>query len=618
MELLVLGPLDLMSEGQRIQLGGHRQRVVLAMLTLNANRVISVEQLADAAWGPAAPPTARAQIQTCVSSLRRLLAQARQPEAIETRDPGYLLHLPSEHLDLTCFQRLLAEASSCTREGELEEGLAKLRAALGMWRGEPLADLDSEVVRRYAVNLTERRREAQLERTRLEIELGSHAGAVAELHDMAAANPFSEEPHRLLMLALHRSGRQAEALDVYRRARSLFVHNLGIEPSQRLVDLEHTILNGDSSSAPVPNPPSQQVARVAEDIPHLLPADVGDFVGRSSELEVIANQLDTCFHSPPALPVLSISGPAGVGKSALAIHAAHAGAPRFVDGQLYASLRDSQPHGARVQLLYSLGVERSSIPDDPQLCAGLFRSKLAGKRILLILDDVLNEEQVSSLLPGSSTCAVIVTSRRRLAGLAGACRVDLSVFSDSQALNFLGRVVGVERVAAERGAAEDIVNSCDRLPLALRIAAARLVARPQWSLSQLAKRLSREGDPLHELSHGGMDLSTVISYSQHDLSPRSALLFRLLTLVESPTCTTGVAAALLGACHEEAQELLEGLVEAQLLQCVDAQQFRLPTLVRLHAKKLLLAEVPLASQRAALDRLHLAERDRELEPAWRR
>lgn len=617
MELKVLGPLDLVAEGQRIQLGGHRQRVVLALLALNANRVTSVDQLADAVWGPAAPLTARAQIQTCVSSLRRLLARAGQPEAIETRDPGYLLHMSPGQLDLTCFEGFLTEASAFTREGRLEEGLATLRAALGMWRGEPLADLDSEVIRRYAVNLTERHREAQLERTRLEIELGSHAEAVAELHELAAANPFSEEPHRLLMLALHRSGRQAEALDVYRRARISFVHHLGIEPSQRLVDLEHTILNGESSPAHVPDSTRRRVAHVAEGVPYLLPADVGDFVGRGDELRTVASHLDTSFSSA-ARPVLSISGPPGVGKSALAIHAAHACASHFVDGQLYASLRDSQPHEVRVQLLYSLGMERSSIPDDPRLCAGLLRSRLAGKQVLLILDDVVNEEQVSSLLPGSSTCAVIVTSRRRLAGLAGARRVDLSAFTDGQALEFLRRVVGAERVEAERRAAEDIVHSCDRLPLALRIAAARLVARPQWSLTQLATRLSRADDPLSELSHGVMDFSAIISYSQHDLTPGSALLFRLLTLVESATCTTWMAAALLGTCLDEAQDLLEGLADARLLQCTGVEQFRLPKLVRLHARRLLLADVPLASRRAALDRLHLAERDRGVEPALAR
>lgn len=606
MELKVLGPLDLIAEGQRIQLGGHRQRVVLAMLTLNANRVTSVDQLADAVWGSAAPPTARAQIQTCVSSLRRLLSQARHSEAIETRDPGYLLHLSPQHLDLTCFEQLLVQAASCTREGGLEEGLVTLRLALGMWRGEPLADLDSEVVRRYAVNLTERYREARLERARLEIELGGHAEAVAQLHEMAAADPFSEEPHRLLMLALHRSGRQAEALEVYRRARALFVDHLGIEPSRRLADLEHTILNGESRPALVRGSGGRRVPDVTGGVPRLLPADVGDFIGRGDELGVIGAHLDLSSHNALALPVLSISGPAGVGKSALAIHAAHACASKFADGQLYASLRESQPAAVRVQLLYSLGVARSSIPEDPQLCAGLFRSALAGKRILLILDDVLNEEQVSSLLPGSSTCAVIVTSRRRLAGLAGACRVELSAFSDDQALEFLRRVVGGERVEAERRAAEDIVDYCDKLPLALRIAATRLVARPQWSLTQLAKRLGPEGDRLRELSHGVMDLSAVLSHSQHDLAARSALLFRLLALGESATCTAWTAAALLDTRLDQAQELLEGLADAHLLQSGGTGQFRLPKLVRLHAKQLLLAEVPCAARGAATARLHSA------------
>ncbi|HEY0165696.1 MAG TPA: BTAD domain-containing putative transcriptional regulator [Jatrophihabitans sp.] len=606
MELKVLGPLDLVAEGQRIHLGGHRQRVVLAVLALNANRVSSVDQLADAVWGPASPPTARAQIQTCVSSLRRLLGRAGHPEAIETRDPGYLLHVSHDDLDLACFERLLTQASARTREGELEEGLAKLRMALGLWRGEPLADLDSEVIRRYALNLTERHRAAQLESARLEIELGSHVQAVAGLREMAATNPFSEEPHRLLMLALHRSGRQAEALEVYRRARTRFVGHLGIEPSKRLADLEHTILNGEDRSAGAPGSPGPRAAPVAQAVPRLLPADVGNFVGRRNELQMIAHHLASSARNGPALPVLSISGPAGVGKSALAIHAAHACAPRFVDGQLYASLRGSTPEEARIRLLCSLGVDRSLIPEDRQQSAGLLRSQLARKHILLVLDDVVNEEQVSSLLPSSSTCAVIITSRRRLLTLAGACRVELTVFSDDEALEFLRCAVGAGRVEAERQAAEDIVQYCDNLPLALRIAAARLVAHPQWSLTQLANRLSQEGDPLQELSHGAMDLSAVISDSQQDLDPQSALLFRLLTLVESPTYATWTAAALLGTDIDEAQRSLRELVEARLLQSAGDGQFGLATLVRLHAKRLLLTEVPPASRRAALGRLHSA------------
>jgi DNA-binding SARP family transcriptional activator len=586
------------------------------MLTLQANRVTSVDQLADAVWGPAAPPTARAQIQTCVSSLRRLFAEAGHPEAIETRAPGYLLHLSQHQLDLTRFERHLAQASSCTREGRPEEGLATLALALDLWRGEPLADLDSEVIRRHAVTLAERHREARLERARLEIEVGSHLEAVARLHHLIAADPYSEEPHRLLMLALHRSGRQAEALDVYRRARALFVDQLGIEPSQRLIDLEHMILNDEGRPAFAPDSPNRRESREPGEVPHFLPADVGDFVDRGDELRTIVQHFDMGAANALALPVLSISGPPGIGKSALAIHAAHACASLFVDGQLYASLQDSEPDEVRIRLLCSMGVDRSSIPDDPQLCAGLFRSRLAGKHVLLILDGASDEEQVASLLPGSSTCAVIVTSRRRLAGLAGACRIDLTPFSDSQALEFLRRVVGAGRVDAELGAAEDIVASCDRLPLALRIAAARLVSRPQWPLARLAERLGADGDPFQELSHGVLDLSAAIGYGQRDLPPRSAALLRLLALVEPATWTAWTAwtaAALLDACVDETQELLEGLADARLLLPVGAGQFQLPTLVRLRARQLLLAEVPPAVRQAALSRLHgawlaLAER----------
>lgn len=606
MELKLLGPLELIAEGRRIHLGGHRQRVVLGMLALNANRVTSVDQLTDAAWGPAAPPTARAQIQTCVSSLRRLLADAGHPEAIETRAPGYLLHLPEEHLDLARFERLLADASLSIRDGELDKGLVTLRLAVAMWRGEPLADVDSGLVRRYTVNVTERYRQAQLERTRLEIELGNHAEAVAVLQDLLTSDPYSEEPHRLLMLALHHGGRQAEALEVYRRARTLFVDQLGIEPSRRLIELEHMILNDGTRPVLTAEPATRPATRPVEHVPHLLPADIGDFVGRTDELRTIAAHLGIGSHNPLALPVLSISGPAGAGKSALAVHAAHACASHFVDGQLYASLRDSDPDEVRVRLLYSLGVERDCMPDDRQLCVGLLRSRLAGKQILLILDDVTNEEQVTDLLPGSPTCAVIVTSRRRLAGLAGARRIDLDVFSQGEALQFLECVVGTERVAAERRAAEDIVHSCDRLPLALRIAAARLVARPQWSLGQLAERLAGAAGSLDELSHGVMDVSAALGYSQRNLPPRGALLLGLLALVESPTCSAWIAAALLDSGLDEARELLETLVDERLLLPAGAAQFRLPALVRLHANRLLQTGVSPAFRGAALSRLHRA------------
>lgn len=583
-----------------MRLGGHRQRVVLAVLALRANRVTSVEYLSEAVWGPKPPQTARGQIQTCVSALRRLLDKAGCPGALETRHPGYLLHLSPEQLDAARFDQLLTRAAVRTREGALGAAAADLREALALWRGAPLSDLDSDVVRGYSVVLAERHRSAKVERIRLDIELGRHAEVVAELQELVGQESLSEAPHRLLMLALQRCGRVTEALDAYRRARALFVDHLGIEPGG-LAELEHAILSDTLPSAPAV--PATGGTSDNGLVPRQLPTNIADFVARDAELARIVRFLDPGSRPPSAVRVVSIAGQGGVGKSVLAVRAAHACVDRFPDGQLYASLRGSTSAEVWVRLLRGLGVRSDSVPEDPQACAELYRSRLAGRRMLVVLDDAVDEAQVTDLLPGSPTCAVIVTSRPRLAGLPGACRVDLGVFDDDRSLDLLRRVVGEERVEAERGAAVQIARLCGGLPLALLIAGARLVARPHWPLVHLAHRLADENSRLDELTHAGLELRANISESHRDLSPRAALLLRLLSMIEAPAFTVWMAAALLDTQVEEAENLLESLVDAQLLSAGDERRYHVHELVRIHAKELLRADVPLAGRQTALGRL---------------
>lgn len=613
--------------------GGPRQRTVLALLSLNANRVTSIEQLIEAVWHDSPPCTARSQIQICISGLRKLFTEAGYPQAIKTRSPGYLLELGTDELDSLEFTSLVTAAKGQADAGRIAEAATTLRRALALWRGPALAGVQSELVQRGATVLNDQRLAAVEERVRLDLLLGRHEELSVELRALISEHPLRERLYGFLMLALYRSGRQAEALEVFRSARRTLVEEVGIEPGQELRDLERAILNRDPSldlpsvgtapatagtgipgAVPAAHPGELQERR-RPIVPRQLPASIADFTGRESHLAEI-RQLLTGERGLPlcgyALPIIAISGKGGVGKSSLAIRAAHELSDHFPDGHLYADMQapngDNRTATVLARFLRALGVPGTAVPEDLEERAELYRSELAGKRVLVVLDDAVCEEQVLPLLPGSPTCAVIVTSRARMSGLPGAYWVDVNVFDTDQSLELLGRIIGPDRVQAERNAAMELVAFCEGLPLALRIAGARLASRPHWRIGELVRRLRDERRRLDEFTHHGLELRSNIGLTYQSLTPEAQRLFRLFALIQAPDFPAWTAAALLDTDLSHAEDVLESLVDAQVLDAVaypDARclRYRFHNLIRFYAQERLLETETPVERAAALKRV---------------
>jgi DNA-binding SARP family transcriptional activator/tetratricopeptide (TPR) repeat protein len=621
--LHVLGPVELLSGHRSVKIGGPREHIVLAALALRVQRVTSFEQLMAAVWGEDPPPTARSQIQSSISVLRKLFADIGRPEAIKTHFSGYLLNLADHELDSEQFAKLVATAHQQIADGLTDEAAATLRTALDLWRGPAMAGVQSDYVRRAAAVLDEARLTATEEHLRLGLELGRHKELVGELQTLIADNPWRERLYGYLMLALYRCGRQAEALEVWWRARAVFLAELGIEPSQDLRDLEQAILNRDPSLDLVV---TALPAVIETDVtsPRQLPSSIADFIGRDDQVAEIKRFLLTAQDADAAryaVPVIAISGRGGVGKSTLAQRAAHELGEHFPDGHIYADLRGLAEENTTAALLArfirALGVHGSAVPEDVAERIEMFRSRLARKRVLIVLDNAVNEEQVLPLLPGSPTCAVIVTSTARLAGMPGVHWIDVGTFDDETSTELLARIVGWPRLRAEPDAVTQLVTYCGGLPLALRIAGTRLASRPQWRIVELTRRLKSEVRRLVELSHHGLEVRSTIALTYRSLPEQAQRLFRLAALVKAPDLPGWVAAVLLDTDLRHAEDTLERLVDVQLLDtklCDDGQiRYSFHDLIRVYANERLMESETAAERDAALRRmlgawLTLAER----------
>ncbi|WP_133905180.1 AfsR/SARP family transcriptional regulator [Actinophytocola oryzae] len=605
--LRLLGPIELVAGGRSMDIGGPRQRTVLATLGLNVERVTSMDGLIAAVWGEEPPETARGQIQVCISGLRKQLAEAGHADAIRTVPPGYRLELHADDVDTLAFARLVTTATEAADTGRTADAVDALRTALALWRGPALDGVDSEVVRRGATALDEQRLTAIEERVRLDLALGQHQQLVSELHALVNDHPLRERLHELLMIALYRSGRSAEALNAYRHARDVLIEEIGVEPGQALRELELAILNRDPALN-LDSPPAEPAPEpVVVTVPKQMPASVADFTGRQAEVDDIVALLTERARGY-GMPVVAISGRGGVGKSSLAVRVAHELAEHFPDGQLYADLRDTSPPGQVARFLRALGIAGRAVPETLDERAALYRSTLSGKRVLVVLDDVGTEDQALPLLPGSPGCAVIMTSRVRLGSLPGAYHVDLDPLDTQTALALLNRIVGDRRVRAEVDDAQELVRLCEGLPLALRIGGARLASRPNWRIGGLVHRLRDEGRRLDELSHRSWTLRSSIALTFENLSPEARRLFRLLALVETPELHAWTAAALLDATLGDAEDVLESLVDARLLDAVEYPEarhlrYRLHDLVRVYAKELLADSITPYESEAALRRV---------------
>jgi tetratricopeptide (TPR) repeat protein len=476
----------------------------------------------------------------------------------------------------------------------------------------------SPLVQAAALSLAERRLAVVEDRIEAELQLGRHHELIGELMVLTAQHPVRECLRAQLMLALYRDGRQPEALEAYRVGRQALIDDLGLEPGRELQRLHSAILAGDAAlDLPAePAEPAKPEAWLAETIPtpHLLPAAIADFTGHDETLHEIARALALAEDGsrPAAVPVVAITGKGGAGKTTVAVHAAHAASPHFPDGQLYVGLRGANgrpvsPAHVLERFLRALGVPGQAIPEEIEERAELFRDRLSGRRVLVVLDDAANEDQIEPLLPGDAGCAVIVTSRVRLTRLAGAHRVHLGMLDRSHAVSLVVQVVGADRVEAEPVAVQDLIDLCGGLPLALRIAAARLAARPHWTIAQLVLRLSDEGRRLDELRHGGLGIRTSISLAHDGLGSRAQQLFRRLGLVDAPDFAAWVSIPLLDGSPHEAEDLLESLVDIQLLDVerTDGRppRYRFHDLIRVFARERLAAEESPADRREALRRV---------------
>ena len=581
----ILGPLAVTEAGQEVPITAGRDRIVLAMLLAHAGRIVTAAELVDALWEHLPPATARGQVQSCISRLRRVLPAG----ALSTDPAGYRLSVPDDDLDAALFVRLVgqARARAAVSAGD---ALKLFREALALWRGPALSGVESRAVRRRAAVLDEERAAVIEECIDLELEAGSEREIIGELTGLVERHPLREKFRLQLMLALHRLGRQADALAEYRRARAYLLDELGIEPGPALADLHRRILRGEATPSPGASQPAAPV--------HRLPRRVGDFVGREQALSRL-------LAAAARTNVLIIDGMAGSGKTTLAVQLAGMLAGDHPDAQLFLDLRGHseqdplEPAAALLALLRQLGVGPDRIPPDLEDRNALWQSELARRRAIVILDNAADSAQVTPLLAVEPTTLTLVTSRRRLTALDGGHPESLPVLDEDEAVALLHSIVG-DRVAAEPGAARDLVRRCGRLPLAVRLAGARLAHRPRWAVTDMVQRLG--ASVLPELAAENRTVASAFALSYGHLTQPAQRLFRLLGLYPAGRFAAVSAAALGGLPLREAQELLDELVDLHLVEEPDPGHYRLHDLVRQYAATLAEA-LPEPERRSAVSGL---------------
>jgi DNA-binding SARP family transcriptional activator len=672
----ILGPLEIRAGQAWTGIQAPKWRALLAVLLLQPGELVSTGRLIDELWGEQPPATAANLVSVYVHRLRRLLGEPSGQDRgtsggceLITRPPGYQLRLAPGSLDADRFAALAADGRRELAAGNPERAAAQLGEALGLWRGRALADVPaSPLISAEQSRLEETRADALALRIEADLRCGRHGQVIPELQRLLADRPLREELWALLMQAQHGAGRQAAALAAYARAREVIADELGVDPGPDLQRLYQEILRADASAAavtagatdragpavPDPRPPGQlsrsadvnverppsgadaggsapdrargpAQARAEMPVPAQLPADIADFTGRASQVTQLCGLLAGAGReaNPEAVPVVLVMGSGGLGKTTLAVHAAHLLAAEFPDGQLYASLlgatQPADPAEVLARFLRELGMDPAHIPVGEEERAAAFRTLLAGRRLLVVLDDARDAAQVRSLLPGSSSCAVVITARGRLPELVGSRILDLDVLPEAEARALFGRVAGEDRAAAEPAATEQVLTACAGLPLAIRIAGARLAARGGWNVHYLAGRLADERRRLDELRAGNLAVRASFEVSFASLSGAAgaggvdpARAFRLLGVWTGPSIPLGAAAALLGVKQSAAEDALEVLVDAHLLDSPAPDQYRFHDLLRVYAADRARAEESEASRQQAITRalawyLHTAE-----------
>jgi DNA-binding SARP family transcriptional activator/tetratricopeptide (TPR) repeat protein len=642
-EFKLLGPVEVCGEDGPVALGGPRGQGVLAALLLDVNRIVSIDQIVAAAWGDHPPSGARVQAQNRVSVLRRVLPRAADgPSAITTRGSGYVLRVPDDQIDALRFAGLVATADDMIAAARQKDAAVALDDALRIWRGPALDGLSTPPLAAAARRLEEERLQALEKRIELHLAAGRHSELLPELFGLTQAHPYRERLREYLMLALYGTGRQAEALEVFRETRSLLVNQLAVEPGVEIRRLHEAVLRANDRNGAnglriedwlghvsrLGSGRASNHAATAGPVPRQLPPDLPEFCGR---LDAVAslNALLAAAQGragPTAPPVAAITGTPGVGKTALAIHWAHTVTDQFPDGQLYVNLGGFDSDGAALMpaealrgFLDTLGVATERIPADPPARVGLYRSLLADKRVLVVLDNARDEEQVRPLLPGTPGCLTLVTSRNRLSGLVaaeGARPLHLDLLTATEARTMLAHRVGPDRVAADPVAVDEIIHRCARLPLALAIVAARAATHPSFPVAALADQLRETAHALDGFvgNDPATDVRDVFSWSYRALSADAAQLFRMFGLHPvSHEISAAAAASLMATDVQGVRPALAELVTANLVSEPAPGRYALHDLLRAYATELARSVDPAPARRSALQRvldhyLHTAHR----------
>jgi len=611
----VLGPVRASRNGADVDLGRVGQRAVLGLLALAGGQPLTRGELVDALWGDAPPRTATNVLQTSVKNLRHRLEPDRRSRSPSTVLPsvgdGYALRVPAERVDLMRFRALVAEATELHRADDPRGAARLLGTALGLWRGVPMADVVALAGHPKIVALAEERRAALAGYGQALIAAGAAAEALPPLEAAVADQPLDESAHARLILGYHAAGRRAQAFSAYRAIRQRLADELGVDPGPELTAAFASVLGGDAAE---PGPVSGRARDPgAHPVPAQLPAGSGAFTGRAEQLRRLATL--TAGTPSGGMPLIVLSGTAGVGKTTLAVHFGHQIRSHFPDGQLYTNLRGFDPGGTVMEpaeaiqgFLDAFGIPAERLPASLDARAALFRSLLADRRVLVVLDNARDAEQVRPLLPGSAGSAVLVTSRNRLTSLMatdGAHPVTLDVPSLAEARALLDRRLGSSRTAAAPEAVDELIALCSRLPLALAVMAARAATQPDFPLTVLAEQLREEGGSLDALvgDDPATDVRAVFSWSYRILAPDVARLFRLLGLLPATETTVEAAASLAGLPVPRTRVLLRALVGAHLITESPSGRYSCHDLLRWYATELTRATDTPEDRRAARLRL---------------
>ena len=608
MRFTLLGTLSAMTEGIPAPLPP-KERVVLATLLLKAGQVVSVPALATAIWGDDPPSSARNTIQGQVKRLRQALG--RESGRIVTRSPGYLIEVRPGELDLWDFFGLRERALEAATAGEWDEAAKLLSEALALWDGEPLSGVPSAYLQRTELpRLAELRHEALQARIDADLRLGRHGAVTAELRGLVARYPFRERLWEQLMLALYRDGRQGDALAAYQQARRSLRGELGIDPGPALQLLHEQVLAGDPALA-LTTPVTVSADPGQPGRPRQLPSDLPDFTGRGEEVRRLRDLLaDPSGGRPGQVAIASVTGPGGIGKTSLAVHVAHQVAEWFPDGQLFVGLGGAAaPVPATdvlARLLRDLGLPEASIPAAAEERAARYRSAIAGKKMLILLDDAHGSAQVRPLLPGTGESAVLITSRSALAGIVGSAFTGLSVLSPASSRELFTSIVGERRATDDPDATDAVVESCAGLPLAIRIAASRLATRPGWTTGQLSELLGSEHQRLEELAADDMAVRATFEISYLALpsgQPDPARAFRLFGLAGMCTLPLPALAAMCGEAVADTARSVAALLDGHLLESPAPGRLGVHDLLRLYATERAATDETDNSRREALRRL---------------